>query len=200
MGGLLILALADRPGPATVRELAGMLGHDNPSATHNLVRAAQAAGLVTGERLTGRRHHPVGWTLTEDGRRYATNLPLPERPRRTDAAERAELAPRLVARYLAGRSIWTVAADHGLAYGTVRRALIEAGCQLRRRGGSQPRFTAAEYIAVAASVVAAYQAGTTIDATAKEHGIGYGTARQMLVDSGCPLRSRGAPRSRPVSP
>ncbi|WP_030672249.1 helix-turn-helix domain-containing protein [Streptomyces sp. NRRL B-1347] len=58
---------------------------------------------------------------------------------------RREKARDLRVTYEAGASIRSLAARSGLAYGTVRKLLLEAGTTLRGRGGNQ-RDKAGEYL------------------------------------------------------
>lgn len=57
------------------------------------------------------------------------------RTTRVTGAARAELTEDLVARYAAGASIRELAAATGRSYGFVHRILVDAGVQLRGRGG-----------------------------------------------------------------
>ena len=51
-------------------------------------------------------------------------------------AERAALATSFAQRYAGGESIRSLATSTGRSYGFVHRVLVEAGVQLRPRGGA----------------------------------------------------------------
>ncbi|MDE3723204.1 helix-turn-helix domain-containing protein [Nocardiopsis sp. N85] len=55
---------------------------------------------------------------------------------RVAGEDRSELAVRLKGRYDAGESIRQLAAATGRSYGFVHRLLLEAGVELRGRGGA----------------------------------------------------------------
>lgn len=65
--------------------------------------------------------------------------PGQEKGRRIVGAERRTLAKDLVRRYEAGESIRALASSTGHSYGFVHRVLVEAGVQIRRRGGARRR-------------------------------------------------------------
>lgn len=62
--------------------------------------------------------------------RWRAGAFTPRSKRKTDHATRQEIADR----YRAGATIAAVARAMGLAYGTVRQALIDSGVELRPRG------------------------------------------------------------------
>lgn len=61
----------------------------------------------------------------------------PERPARVTGDERAQLRANAQAAYIEGRPIREVASFIGAPYGMTRRLLIEAGAELRTRGGNK---------------------------------------------------------------
>jgi hypothetical protein len=59
--------------------------------------------------------------------------------RRIKGKERAQLAGDLRKTYDDGATIRALAEDRSMSYGTVRKLLLEAGAELRGRGGRVPR-------------------------------------------------------------
>lgn len=50
--------------------------------------------------------------------------------------ERAELAKNLREKYLSGRTVRQLAEAHSLSYGRTQKLLLEAGTEMRPRGGA----------------------------------------------------------------
>ena len=77
----------------------------------------------------------------------ATNAPVGYKPRTLKLSEWEKLVQDLAKRYQQGESIRVIAVSAGRPYGTVRRWLVEAGVQMRPRGGSRQKPVPASALA-----------------------------------------------------
>lgn len=67
------------------------------------------------------------------------NIPFLRRGQRLTGRERLDVGYRLLERYRDGKSIREICRETGYSIGRVRRLLIDAGVQFRRRGGARRR-------------------------------------------------------------
>ena len=67
------------------------------------------------------------------------DTPALDRNERVTGPQRAALGAQLRARYEAGASIRTICDETGYSIGRVRRLLLDAGAELRGRGGDHRR-------------------------------------------------------------
>lgn len=193
--GAILLALAALP-PGHGRTVA-QLAADVPATvdyTRVVLRAARARGLARSHWMprpgAGVRTAAV-WAATDAGRRVAAQIPPDTKPaaaRRPNVSvkQRAELADRLADQYRAGATVKQLAGRHGYAYGTVRRALLEAG--LLRGRGSAP---AADPPDLVATLVAEYDAGANLRILADRYAQPYSRVRRIIHDAGCTIRQGG---------
>jgi hypothetical protein len=106
-----------------------------------------ARGLFTPEEFSVRAYR-CGASLAEIGRMIGRDrarvreqlvkagFKIRGTPKRHSAAERAELTERAKRLYGAGQSLRAIAESLGMSYGVTRNVLVDAGVQLRRRGGN----------------------------------------------------------------
>ncbi|MFJ8852304.1 helix-turn-helix domain-containing protein [Streptomyces sp. NPDC102437] len=76
-----------------------------------------------------------------DGDNHLSRLGMKYKPR-LKGEERTRAARSLAKKYDAGATIRGLAAGRGMSYGTVRKLLLEAKVELRKRGGRAPRAQA----------------------------------------------------------
>jgi DNA invertase Pin-like site-specific DNA recombinase len=95
-----------------------------------------------------------------------------------------------------GGTLASVAKARGIAPGTVRALVEEAGGEIRRRPPRvaptyRPRLTGEARTATARSLAREYDEGTTIRGLARQRDMTYGTVRKLLVEGGARMRNRG---------
>jgi hypothetical protein len=105
-----------------------------------------ARGLLTPEEFSVRAYRrgaslaEIGRAIGRDRARVREQLvkagfKIRGTPKRHSAAERAKLTGRAKKLYGAGQSLRAIAESLGMSYGVTRNVLVEAGVELRRRGG-----------------------------------------------------------------
>ena len=84
------------------------------------------------------------------------------------------------------RTVKGVADQHGVAFETARRWLLEAGIELRPKGRPSTNVTRLDAIELAKR----YRAGQSIAQLGRHFGVSPATIRSRLLDAGVELRPR----------
>ncbi|SFW76104.1 helix-turn-helix domain-containing protein [Amycolatopsis australiensis] len=108
-----------------------------------------------------------------------------------DDGDPAERSRRLVQAYEQGASIHELAEKAGLSYTWMRRKLLKAGADLRRRPSPKTSPVPVDQLAEE------YRQGASILQLAKKYGLYYKRVRELLLGHGVQLRpsTRGTPDS-----
>ena len=189
------IAAATGRADRTVRKAlkdAGVAMHSGgsglPEAESKQLQKVAAAAYRRGDTIgeivaaTGRSRAVVRKALLDAGVKLRTT------GQRLSKAERRQLQKVAVTAYERGDTMAEIAAATGRSRAAVRKALRDAGVELRTTGR---RLSETERDHLKEVAVAAYEQGDTVRKIAASTGYSYGGVHKVLVDAGVTLRPTG---------